>query len=337
MRSALRSLRLRFGGLLRARHRHGLGQSLVEFALVLPLMLVFLAGALDLGRVFYATITLNNAAREGALQAAQTPEKYQSGAACDPATNLVTCRVMLESKGSMVTIAPADIDMSCSMSGCPKQAGSTATVGVRGQFQLLTPLLSGVFGGQTLQLAASATAQITYLPDPSVATPPPEPVAAFTSDYPGPTEAPLTVEFTDTSTNEPTDWMWDLDGDGNVDSHDQNPTWEYTVPGTYTVTLTAINATSTDIETKTDYIEILPPGEGESPEPTSDVCVNLPNIVGKSPAQAIQDVINAGFVPAPHGTLTTGQKNVVQAQNPDHTQCRLPNTGVPIDYFYRPS
>jgi hypothetical protein len=33
------------------------GQSFVEFALVLPLFLLFLAATLDLGRVFYANIT----------------------------------------------------------------------------------------------------------------------------------------------------------------------------------------------------------------------------------------------------------------------------------------
>ena len=42
------------------------GQNLLEFALVLPLLLIVLFGVLDLGRVFFTTITLTNAAREGA-------------------------------------------------------------------------------------------------------------------------------------------------------------------------------------------------------------------------------------------------------------------------------
>lgn len=41
-------------------------QALVEFALVLPIMLILVLGALDLGRLFYYKIVLTNAAREGA-------------------------------------------------------------------------------------------------------------------------------------------------------------------------------------------------------------------------------------------------------------------------------
>jgi Flp pilus assembly protein TadG len=42
------------------------GQSLVEFALVLPIFLVVVLGIFDLGRAVFAYNTLTNAAREGA-------------------------------------------------------------------------------------------------------------------------------------------------------------------------------------------------------------------------------------------------------------------------------
>jgi Flp pilus assembly protein TadG len=42
------------------------GQSMVEFALVLPVMVLIVAGIFDLGRAFFAYITITNAAREGA-------------------------------------------------------------------------------------------------------------------------------------------------------------------------------------------------------------------------------------------------------------------------------
>src|SRR4026207_400283 len=128
------------------------GQSLVEFALILPLLLIFLATILDLGRIYYANISLLNAAREGAFQASKTPGSYVDGQPCNTATNLVVCRVQLESKGSMVEVDESDIDMSCSKSGCPLEANSTVTVHVRGQFQLITPILGFIFGGQTLGL-----------------------------------------------------------------------------------------------------------------------------------------------------------------------------------------
>ena len=65
---------------------------------------------------------------------------------------------------------------------------------------------------------------------------------------------PLTVQFTDASEFAPTAWAWDLDGDGNIDSNDQNPTFTYTVAGTYTVSLEVTNAAFTDTETRTDLI-----------------------------------------------------------------------------------
>ena len=46
---------------------------MVEFALVLPIMLLLLAGAIDLGRLFYAYVAVENAAKEGALFGARSP------------------------------------------------------------------------------------------------------------------------------------------------------------------------------------------------------------------------------------------------------------------------
>ena len=45
------------------------GQALVEFALVLPILLIVLCGIIDFGWLYYNQITLNNAAREGARYA----------------------------------------------------------------------------------------------------------------------------------------------------------------------------------------------------------------------------------------------------------------------------
>ncbi len=42
------------------------GQDLVEFALVLPLLLLIVVGVMDLGRAFFAAIAVANVAREGA-------------------------------------------------------------------------------------------------------------------------------------------------------------------------------------------------------------------------------------------------------------------------------
>jgi Flp pilus assembly protein TadG len=50
----------------RTARRHRSGQSLVEFAVVLPVFLLVLAGILDFGLGLYSQMTIINAAREGA-------------------------------------------------------------------------------------------------------------------------------------------------------------------------------------------------------------------------------------------------------------------------------
>ena len=70
--------------------------------------------------------------------------------------------------------------------------------------------------------------------------------------------APLTVRFTDTSTNSPNRWSWNFgDGDG-TNATDQNPVHTYMKNGTYTVSLAATNATGLNTVTKTNYITVGP-------------------------------------------------------------------------------
>ena len=52
---------------------------MVEFALVLPVLLVVLLFAVDFGRAFYSWVILQNAARIGANFAALNPEGWESG------------------------------------------------------------------------------------------------------------------------------------------------------------------------------------------------------------------------------------------------------------------
>jgi PKD repeat protein len=90
----------------------------------------------------------------------------------------------------------------------------------------------------------------------TVAAPPPPPTPPTASFSATPTSgtAPLTVQFTDTSTGSPTGWSWDF-GDGGT-STAQNPSHAYTAAGTYTVGLTASNAGGSDTVTRTGLISV---------------------------------------------------------------------------------
>jgi PKD repeat protein len=63
---------------------------------------------------------------------------------------------------------------------------------------------------------------------------------------------PLSVQFTDRSTESPTAWSWDF-GDG-TNSTLQNPVHTYKKAGTYTVRLNATNTAGSGSLTKTGYI-----------------------------------------------------------------------------------
>lgn len=191
MRSVLSGV---FRGGPRPRGRGETGQALVELAIILPILFVLLAAALDLGRLFYSTVSVTNAAREGALEAASNPASFVAGQPCDKVTNRVVCRAINESRDSFVTITPADISMACHPA-CAAAIGNSVSVTVTGHFGLLTPLLSMFFGGTDVTLSSTASAQVVTPPTaaaPTEASPSPTATPAPTATpLPTPTPDPL--------------------------------------------------------------------------------------------------------------------------------------------------
>ncbi len=79
------------------------------------------------------------------------------------------------------------------------------------------------------------------------------PVTSF-SVSPTSGSMPLTVSFTDQSTELPVAWRWTF-GDGNT-STEKNPVHTYNKSGRYTVTLTASNSNGSDVLTKSSNIVV---------------------------------------------------------------------------------
>ena len=63
-------------------------QALVEFALLLPLLLVLIISALEFGRLFYTKIVITNAAREGAYYLSTHLEDFDKNTGTSPNTVL---------------------------------------------------------------------------------------------------------------------------------------------------------------------------------------------------------------------------------------------------------
>jgi Flp pilus assembly protein TadG len=127
----------------RARDRDR-GAAAVEFALLLPMLLLLVFGIIDFGRALNAQITLTQAAREGArLAALGTPA----------ATVITRTQTAATGLGAAVTVT---------VTSCPTGATQTTSAVVKASytFQFVTPVraIAGLFGGTfnpTIPLAAT--------------------------------------------------------------------------------------------------------------------------------------------------------------------------------------
>ncbi len=71
--------------------------------------------------------------------------------------------------------------------------------------------------------------------------------------------APLQVQFTDSSTGNPTQWQWDINNDGVIDYTVQNPSHTYTTAGIYSVRLMVTGAGGSNTLIRTNYITVTTP------------------------------------------------------------------------------
>ncbi|WP_161487119.1 TadE/TadG family type IV pilus assembly protein [Neobacillus mesonae] len=83
------------------------GQSLVEFALILPVLAMLLFGIVDFGRIFHAYLTIDHAGREAARAASvgkSKDEAEQIGKNAGSSINLTNVTVTAASSGKNATV-----------------------------------------------------------------------------------------------------------------------------------------------------------------------------------------------------------------------------------------
>ncbi len=105
------------------------GQSIVEFALLIPVLLLMLLGAVDLGRAYAEYVAITNAAREGA--------RYGASHFKDAAGNLNTAgianRAVQEAAlGGLVIDPSADVQIDCSPYGTNTYSAANCAAVVEG-------------------------------------------------------------------------------------------------------------------------------------------------------------------------------------------------------------
>ncbi|MBS4200968.1 pilus assembly protein [Bacillus sp. FJAT-49732] len=107
------------------------GQSLVETALILPILIMLLFGIVDFGRVFHAYLTLDHAGREAARDAAIGKEDGEIKSKTESATTSL-------GDGVGITISPAG--------KANRTSGNDVTITLTYTVDLITPIL-----GQTVK------------------------------------------------------------------------------------------------------------------------------------------------------------------------------------------
>ena len=117
------------------------GSSAVEFALVAPLLLLFLSGLVDAGRAIWTYVGVQSAVQEASTYAAYAPND-DAGIAARAVTGV-----------DWPTLTSGDISV-----WCPDAGGENVSVSVRYDLALITPVVSQWLGG-TIRLEKTVVAR----------------------------------------------------------------------------------------------------------------------------------------------------------------------------------
>ncbi|MCH6267630.1 TadE/TadG family type IV pilus assembly protein [Neobacillus citreus] len=108
------------------------GQSLVEFALILPVLVLILLGIVDFARIFHAYLTIDHAGREAARAASIGKDE-------------ATIKSIAVNQGSSIGLTTTQVTVTNGSSG------NNATITIEFPVTFLTPLIGNIVGAITLK------------------------------------------------------------------------------------------------------------------------------------------------------------------------------------------
>jgi Flp pilus assembly protein TadG len=169
------------------RWRGRAGQSLVEMAMVLPILAILTFGLVDFGRGYYFQVSVTNSAREGARVAILNIYTGPQTPNCSSSNNYATCPIQTDANiitavnkeliysgisPTSITICPPH-DSTGSTAGCPDSSNRVdnwvagnpvnyyVTVTVKYDFQLFTPLMQQLVGNP-IHMSVSVQMRTNY-------------------------------------------------------------------------------------------------------------------------------------------------------------------------------
>jgi Flp pilus assembly protein TadG len=222
------------------------GQSTVEFALILPVLLLLGLIAVDFGRIYLGYINLQNMARIAANFAANNPNAWIPGNTIPATITKYQNQIIADAAATNCALNPSTpVDPTftdANGNGKKRDLGDKVSVSLTCRFTVLTPIIANIVGG-TVNVSASSVfpvksaisetssgGGVCLFPSPAINANP----------LNGP--VPLTVNFTDSSGGGAgTAWSWDF-GDGRTSTLRDPGNIVYPTQGNYTVKLTVTNA-----------------------------------------------------------------------------------------------
>lgn len=121
------------------------GQSLVEMAVVLVILLFLVGGIVDLGRAFSSTMILRDAVHEGALYGSTDPE------------NTTAIKLHVLNSSAMVPDMISGNDIKVEVIGNPCTGNRIRITADYSDFPIIMPFIGAILGGQTFSLGATVT------------------------------------------------------------------------------------------------------------------------------------------------------------------------------------
>ena len=134
---------------MKKKYRRENGQSVLEFALILPILLIIIGGIIDFGWLFYNQYARNNGAREGARYAVANASHQNSEAMITTKVNSVL--PASAKNGLVVTVT---------WSNTTTRILGDVEVKLSSNMQILTPVLGVFYDNQIVPMTAKVIMKV---------------------------------------------------------------------------------------------------------------------------------------------------------------------------------
>ena len=174
--------------------------------------------------------------------------------------------------------------------GRPVFCGSFGNVTVNPPLNGVLQIIGFVFDKDTINLSIQQVIILDSIAPKTdiIPTVVKKPLADFTPSVTSGT-VPLSVKFTNGTMNGATAYSWDFTGSGAINSTEVDPVFQYALPGTYSVSLSATNSSGTDTITKHRIITVLAKDVPTSPP---NLAVNIGTVAQVRADTSFSLVIN---------------------------------------------